>query len=229
MSSHSTLNPDSIRSLSPEVLQGLHGFRAFVENTMDLEAVFDLATALAYQDFSLMAIEALKSQPEIAQLFAERYIAPTPNLEELLQLPPASLGFAYATHMKVANLDPEFYRHVELQDDTSYLALRMRQTHDSWHTMTGFGTDPIGEIGLQAFQLAQNRSPLAVMLIAGITLNLIRTNQNLTPLVQVLQRGYELGDRAKPFIGQKWEEAWEKPLAEWRSALNVEVGGSLKG
>jgi ubiquinone biosynthesis protein COQ4 len=221
MSSRSTLNPDSIRSLSPEVLQGLHGFLALIQNSADLEAVFDIAAALAYQDFSLAAIDTLKAQPQIAQLFAERYIAPTADLDALLQLPPDSLGFAYATHMRVANLNPEFYRQIELQDDTSYLALRMRQTHDIWHTVTGFGTDPIGEIGLQAFQLAQNRSPLAVMLIAGITLNSIKLHYDLTPLVQVLQQGYHLGDRAKPFIAQKWEEAWEKPLAEWRSELNI--------
>jgi ubiquinone biosynthesis protein Coq4 len=34
--------------------------------------------------------------------------------------------------MRGANLDPEFYRQVELEDDASYLALRMRQTHDIW-------------------------------------------------------------------------------------------------
>jgi ubiquinone biosynthesis protein Coq4 len=123
--------------------------------------------------------------------------------------------------MRAANLDPEFYRQVELQDDTSYLALRMRQTHDIWHTMTGFGTDPVGEIGLQAFTLAQNRSPLAVMLIAAITLNTIKMNSDLNPLVRLIQQSYDLGDRAKPFLGQKWEEAWEKPLADWRSELNV--------
>jgi ubiquinone biosynthesis protein COQ4 len=209
------------RSLSPELLQGLQGFVAFVENSSDLSAVFDIATALAHQDVSIAAIAHLKSHPDIAQLFAEQYIAPTPDLNALLQLPSDSLGFAYASHMRAANLNPQFYPAVKVQDDTTYLALRMRQTHDIWHTVTGFGTDPIGEIGLQAFQLAQNRSPLAVMLIAGITLNLIKMNGDLTPLVQVLQQGYNLGDQAKPFIAQKWEEAWEKPLAEWRSALNI--------
>lgn len=224
MSSHSMLNPDAVRSLSPEVLQGVRGFMALIANASDLEAVFDIAAGLAYQDFSLVALDFLKSQSEIAQLFAERYIAPTPNLDELLQLPTDSLGHAYATHMRAANLDPGFYRNVELKDDTSYLALRMRQTHDIWHTVTGFGTDTIGEISLQSFQLAQNRSPLAVMLIAAITLSTIKMNQNLTPLVQILQQSYELGDRAKPFIAQKWEEAWEKPLEEWRSELKVVWG-----
>jgi ubiquinone biosynthesis protein COQ4 len=217
----SSFNVDPSRSLTPELLQGLQGFLTFIENGVDTEAVFDIATALANHPVSAAAITYLKSDSEIAQLFAEQYIAPTPNLESLLKLPEDSLGFAYANHMRVANLDPEFYRKVEVQDDTSYLALRMRQTHDIWHTVTGFGTDPVGEIGLQAFQLAQNRSPLAVMLIAGITLNMIQMNSTITPLVRVIQRGYDMGDQANPFLAQKWEEAWEKPLTDWRSQLNV--------
>lgn len=219
--SPSIINADMSRSVTPELLKGLEGFLAFIDNGTDIEAVFDIAAALANHKVSAAAITYLKSHPEIAQLFEEQYIAPTPNLEALLKLPEDSLGFAYASHMRAANLDPEFYRQVELQDDTSYLALRMRQTHDIWHTVTGFGTDPVGEIGLQAFTLAQNRSPLAVMLIAAITLNTIKMNSDLNPLVRLIQQSYDLGDRAKPFLGQKWEEAWEKPLADWRAELNV--------
>ncbi|MBD1840287.1 MULTISPECIES: Coq4 family protein [unclassified Coleofasciculus] len=219
--SPSIINADRSRSVTPELLKGLEGFLAFIDNGTDIEAVFDIAAALANHKVSAAAITYLKSHPEIAQLFEEQYIAPTPNLEALLKLPEDSLGFAYASHMRAANLDPEFYRQVELQDDTSYLALRMRQTHDIWHTVTGFGTDPVGEIGLQAFTLAQNRSPLAVMLIAAITLNTIKMNSDLNPLVSLIQQSYDLGDRAKPFLGQKWEEAWEKPLADWRAELNV--------
>jgi ubiquinone biosynthesis protein Coq4 len=219
--SPSIIDADISRSITPELLKGLQGFVAFINNGTDIEAIFDIAGALANHEVSAAAIIYLKSHPEIAQLFEEQYIAPTPNLEALLKLPSDSLGFAYASHMIAANLDPEFYRKVELQDDASYLTLRMRQTHDIWHTVTGFGTDSVGEIRLQAFQLAQNRSPLAVMLIAAITLNMIKMNSDLNPLVSVIQQGYDLGYQAKPFLAQKWEEAWEKPLADWRSELNV--------
>ncbi|MBD2744853.1 Coq4 family protein [Coleofasciculus sp. FACHB-1120] len=219
--SPSIINADMSRSVTPEILKGLEGFLAFIDDATDTEAVFDIAAALAKHEVSTAAITYLKSYPEIAQLFEEQYIAPTPNLEALLKLPEDSLGFAYASHMRAANLDPEFYRKVELIDEWNYLALRMRQTHDIWHTVTGFGTDIAGEIGLQAFSIAQNRSPLAVMLIAGITLNTIKMNRDLNPLVRIIQQGYDLGYQAKPFLGQKWEEAWEKPLADWRAELNV--------
>lgn len=96
----------------------------------------------------------------------------------------------------------------------------MRQIHDIWHTVTGFDIDSAGEIRLQAFALAQNRSPLAVMLIAAVTLNIIRTNGDVNQLIDVLQQGYDLGYQAKPFLAQKWEEAREKPVADWMKELN---------
>jgi ubiquinone biosynthesis protein COQ4 len=212
--------------VTPELLFGLQSFLAFIDDGTNTEAIFGIAAVLAKHEVTIASMTYLKSHPEIVQLFEEQYIAPTPNLETLIKLPEDSLGFAYVSHMQAANLSPEFFPKVEIQDDVSYLTLRMRQTHDIWHTVTGFGTDSVGEIQLLAFQLAQNRSPFAVMLIAAITLNMIKMNNDLNPLVNVIQHGYNLGYQAKPFLAQKWEEAWEKPLSNWRAELNISLGES---
>lgn len=220
----SIINANMSQTVTPELLKGLQGFIAFINDGTDIEAIFDIAAACANHEVTAASITYLKSYPEIAQLFEEQYTAPTPNLEALIKLPEDSLGFAYASHMQAANLSPEFFRKVEVQDDASYLTLRMRQTHDIWHTVTGFGADSVGEIQLLAFQLAQNRSPFAVMLIAAITLSMIKQHRDLNPLFHVIQQGYDLGYQAKPFLAQKWEEAWEKPLFKWREELNVSLG-----
>lgn len=220
----SIINANMSQTVTPELLKGLQGFIAFINDGTDIEAIFDIAAACANHEVTAASITYLKSHPEIAQLFEEQYIAPTPNLEALIKLPEDSLGFAYASHMRFSNLSPEFFRKVEVQDDASYLTLRMRQTHDIWHTVTGFGADSVGEIQLLAFQLAQNRSPFAVMLIAAITLSMIKQGRDLNRLVHVIQQGYDLGYQAKPFLAQKWEEAWEKPLFKWREELNISLG-----
>lgn len=208
-----------------EFVSGLQGFMAFVKNPNDTESVFDIADAMGRTEAQVAAVAYLKSIPEVAQMIEERYIAPTPDLKHLLSLPEDSLGYLYSSHMTEANFDPEFYRKVVIQDDFTYIVLRVRQTHDIWHIVTGFGADVQGEIGLQAFQLAQNRSPLSVMLMAGAILHTIRTSENLNALMQVIDRGYRMGLQAKPFLAQKWEEAWERPLSEWRSQLGVEAIG----
>jgi len=35
--------------------------------------------------------------------------------------------------------------------------------------------------------------------------------------------GYRMGAKAKPFLAQKWEENWEKPISQWRRELGVEL------
>jgi ubiquinone biosynthesis protein COQ4 len=99
--------------------------------------------------------------------------------------------------------------------------MRIRQTHDIWHVMTGFGTDLAGETGLQAFSFAQTQSPLSVALLAGSIVSTLKSSSSLTPIVESMQQGWQMGENAHSLLAQKWEENWEKPLSEWRADLNV--------
>jgi ubiquinone biosynthesis protein COQ4 len=124
--------------------------------------------------------------------------------------------------MKRTGLQPDFYRKLDIKDDYSYIAMRVRQTHDIWHIITGFSTDLAGEIGLQTFTLTQTRSPLSVTLLAGTIVFALKSSISLNPLVKTMQKGWQMGESAKPFLAQKWEEDWEKPLSEWRADFNIE-------
>ncbi|NJR75539.1 MAG: hypothetical protein HC773_21750 [Scytonema sp. CRU_2_7] len=170
-----------------------------------------------------LGVEYLKSNPDIEALVRERYIASTPDMDALLQLPQDSLGYCYAAHMKRLNFDPNFFPHVEVKDDNSCLELRIKQTHDIWHIVTGFGTDEVGEYGLQGFTLAQTHLPVSIAILAsGLFHTMLRYPNRMNEVLGVLLRGYDMGVKAKPFLSQKWEEDWEKPLAQWRSKLDVE-------
>ncbi|MFQ3618951.1 MAG: hypothetical protein SNJ57_19190 [Cyanobacteriota bacterium] len=37
--------------------------------------------------------------------------------------------------------------------------------------------------------------------------------------------GWELGEQAKPLVAQRWEEAWEKPVRQWRAELGLPLEG----
>ena len=111
---------------------------------------------------------------------------------------------------------------MSIEDDTSYLLLRLRQTHDIWHVVTGFSTDVPGELGLKAFELAQTRRTMAGILMAGGFLKcLLQTPTELDVLLDRIARGYRMGTQAKSLLAQKWELAWDKPLADWRSELRL--------
>lgn len=204
----------------------LRGTKAFLTLLFDdngnLAPVLELSTTLVDSPAFQLVVEDMKAVPEVAEIIAERYMAPSHNLEALLQYPNDSLGYAYASSLKQAGFQA-LTAEVEIDSDSSYVENRWLQTHDIWHIITGFDTSEIGEIGLQAFYLAQFQLPLASMLIANA---LIATTlfqpEALSPLLSAIARGWEMGQTAKPLIAQKWEEAWEKPVSVWQAELNVQ-------
>lgn len=204
-------------------LKSIQAFSKLTENPASFEAIYDLDEVLRKIDLSAFSITHLKSQPEVAAIIAERYLAPMPNLAELLTYPFASLGYQFAHHLVQNQFDPAFYRKREVTDDISYVSLRRSQTHDIHHVVTGFGTDLAGELGLQAFQLAQMHSPIAIAILTAGLLNVLDNSSRLQAYVNQMIRGWELGLQARPLIAQKWEEQWEKPLAEWQTELGLAV------
>jgi ubiquinone biosynthesis protein Coq4 len=220
-----TLLETSLADLAPDNhLKALNSFIALTQNPANFDAIYDLDEVLRQTDLSAISIAYLKTQPEMAAIIEERYLAPTPDLPALLTCPPDSLGYHYADHLIRHQFDPNFYRPRLVTDDISYVSLRRSQTHDIHHVVTGFGTDTSGELGLQAFQLAQMKSPLAIAIITAGIVNALDNSPALVAHMDQILRGWQMGLKAKPLLAQKWEDHWEKPLAQWRLDLNL---GSL--
>ncbi|MBU7584359.1 MAG: hypothetical protein KAF91_15830 [Nostoc sp. TH1S01] len=190
----------------------------------NLDYVYDIEDGLRDSKAAELSLNWLKTQPEIAQLIQERYIAPNPDIEKLLQYSETSLGYAYASYIKKNGFDPGFYRQIKVENDISYLTLRMRQTHDIWHVVTGFNTDGLGEIGLKAFEMAQTRRTLAFALVGVSLLGiLVKSPEQLPDLLEQITLGYQMGSKSKPLLAQKWEEHWDKSLSEWRTELGIQL------
>ncbi|MFB2934200.1 Coq4 family protein [Aerosakkonemataceae cyanobacterium BLCC-F154] len=206
-----------------DYLQTLKGVVALLRDPGQTDSVYDVEEGLRNIKAVQLSVDFVKSKPEVAAIIEERYLAPEPDMEALLKLPEESLGYAYASYLKEAGFDPNFYRKLEVVDDASYMFLRIRQSHDIWHIVTGMNTDVIGELGLKAFELAQTRRPMSlVLLTGGLMRTLLSSPEDLDLLLDRIAVGYRMGAKAKPFLAQKWEENWEKPLAEWQAELGVE-------
>ncbi|OUL37532.1 hypothetical protein BV372_00790 [Nostoc sp. T09] len=211
------------RRISPDLKTVLKSLVCLFKEPGNLDYVYDLEDGLRKTKANSLVLDWLKTQPEVAQLIQERYIAPIPDIEKLLQYPEGSLGYAYASYIKKSGFDPGFYRQIQVEDDISYVLLRTRQTHDIWHVITGFNTDGPGEIGLKAFEIAQTRRNLAVALVAvALLLTLIKAPDVLPDLLEQITLGYKMGSKVKPLFAQKWEEHWDKPLYQWRTELGIE-------
>ncbi len=205
-----------------DVLSTLKGVVTLIRDPEKTDSVYDIEDGLRNIPATRLAVDYAKTKPGIAQLFEERYLAPSPDIAALLQMSPDALGYAYAQYITNAGFDPNFYRKAAVTDDISYFLMRMRQTHDIWHIVTNFGVDEKGELGLKAFELAQVRRPLAAMLVAGGVLEtLLKKPEAMDNLLEQISLGYRLGNQTQPLLAQKWEENWERPLADWRSHLGL--------
>ena len=156
-------------------------------------------------------------------LIRDRYIPPAYDLNKLLMYPENSLGYVYATTMKKAGFDPNLHAGMTAESEAQYVELRLSQTHDIWHIVTGFDASPIGEIGLQAFHLSQFPYPLATMLMAnGLMYSTLLSPEELPPLLEAIAQGWQMGKTTRALFAQKWEEAWDKPLVQWQRELNIQ-------
>lgn len=217
--------------MQPEVssdhLKALNAFLRLTRNPAEFEAIYDIDEVLRQTELSSISIEYLKSQPEVEAIIQERYLAPIPDLDVLLTYPTDSLGYCFAAHLRANNYEPKFYRDRDVVDDISYISLRRSQTHDIHHVVTGFGTELDDEVALQAFQLAQIRSPLAIALLSGAIVNgmasSLQSPDDLVGIMNSIHQGWTMGLNAKPFFAQKWEEEWEKSVTEWREDLGIQA------
>lgn len=147
------------------------------------------------------------------------------NLEKLRKLPEGTLGRVFAEHMIANKLDPnDIPVPTHEAGDVRYVKTHLRETHDIWHVVTGFNTDVAGEIGLQAFYLAQLPSRLSAVLISMAFLHL--ATKNMTPrdtLMTEVMRGWAIGKKARPFFGYPWAEKWATPIEDVRKELGVDL------
>lgn len=204
-------------------IAALNNFVALTQNPADFAAIYDIDAMLRQTPLAALSVEYLKTQPGMVEIIRDRYLSPTPDLDALLTYPIGSLGYTFASHLRDNGFDPAFYRQISVEDDVTYITLRRSQTHDIHHIITGFGTDLASEIGLQAFELAQMRSPLAIALLASGIINAISHPSALEHTMQMIQQGWQMGLKAKPLMAERWEGHWEKTVTELQAELNVEA------
>jgi ubiquinone biosynthesis protein COQ4 len=164
---------------------------------------------------------------ELERMWRERYCPERYSVEEMLALPETTLGGCYARHMKQWGLRPDFYDDVPARHKLHYLRLRIRQTHDIWHVLTGYDTGHFGEVGLQGFYFGQFTNGQSVIIGAGAMLKHLLRGQfgELEHCVEAFCQGYVSGRRARSLLAVKWEQLWDQPLEALRERFGVAAAG----
>ncbi len=195
-----------------------------VRDPAKLQDVLGLASAIAPPVAMRRLVERLMHHATAAQAFVERPRVGMLHLPTLRALPPHTLGHAFAHHLDVNHLDPHALPYLEAHTDEEYVRAHLLESHDIWHVLTGFPTDVAGELGIQAFSLAQVGSPFALGVLAGgLTNTLLYAFSEREVRMRAIVRGWLLGQRAQLLFGAPWRRMWEAPLEEVRGRYGLDL------
>lgn len=202
------------------IAKALWAYGRIVRDPNRLDEVFNLSDALTNPVVMERIAVSIRARGGTAALAEKHRIRV--SLDELDKLPEGTFGRAHSKFMRDNGLVPESIPELASVDEHTFIRAHLYETHDIWHTAAGFGSDVAGELGLQGFYAAQVDGALpAALLAAGLLNTALTMPADRATRFSEIGRGIELGRRAKPFFGVKWDGLWEKPLAEVRAELGV--------
>jgi ubiquinone biosynthesis protein COQ4 len=203
----------------------LSSFLEMVDTTDgDFTVIAKLFKASDDHESVQLMIQHLSVYPQCQQAFTNRFSLGTIDLAKLSQLADHTLGYRYAEHTIQNQLKPLQAESLP-QSDRDFLNMHITETHDIWHVITGTKTDILGEIQLEAFYIAQLK--MSRFWLALVTKNLLKSLLYDIELadryMEVITKGWMMGDRAEPLFGVNWHNLWATPIAEVRAALKVSI------
>jgi ubiquinone biosynthesis protein Coq4 len=141
------------------------------------------------------------------------------DLDRLVQLPPDTLGGAYARHM----IQQGFTADAFIDRDLNKLPFthRLAIAHDVQHIITGFDSSEIGEFGLAAFMLVQYWDMLNVFVLSWVPWFMLGNMLSIPKLFIALYRGFTLGWRSRALVAYPFEMNWDKSILEVRRELRI--------
>ena len=178
-------------------------------------------------DFALLKADAMgaKTNRAIADKMEEiRGYYPSIDLSELIQLPPGTFGYEYASYMQHNQLQPIIVSSkLAAIAQNNVFALRYAVTHDMFHVLLGFDTSYAGEIGVLAFAKEQKYSKSqAIALWLARVLYPILAPRQLKAIWANVRRGKLLGQQANFLLNYRFEDRWEESLTSLRKELGLD-------
>jgi ubiquinone biosynthesis protein COQ4 len=186
-----------------------------------LDEVFEMADAISSPEVMQQFVDNARTSGNGASGLAKHPRVKI-DLAALGALPAGTLGHEYAAFMSRNQLNPEDLPRRPSRNDHEWVRAHLYETHDIWHVVTGFNTDLAGELGLQAFYLAQLPARLAPLLLGVGMINCMLFGfDDRDRRMDAITAGWQLGKQADGFFGVDWNALWDKPLADVRARLAV--------
>lgn len=209
----------------------LHHFSKLIEDKEDTEQVFHIIEATKGKASHRQAADFIRSAQ--GQRFLREEIDIPGMLDDHARwsdLPANSVAQRYMAFMKREGLSAqglvdESHKWAppeeRPQDLTEWYFNRLRDTHDLFHVLTGYGRDALGEACLLGFSFAQNHN-YGVFFIAYAGAHQIKKMSGTkAPLLAAVREGQRLGKAAAKLAHQDVEALMREDIDEARKRLNV--------
>ncbi|HWF00724.1 MAG TPA: Coq4 family protein [Caulobacteraceae bacterium] len=145
-------------------------------------------------------------------------------------MPAGSLGAAYFAWKKAEGLSAKGLAEVgrlasrlppvEIQHPYAWFGRRIRDTHDLWHVLNGYGRDGLGEACLVAFSFAQTRGLGWGLIAAGAAVQgLLR---GAPAAVWAIFEGWRRGRHAAWLPGEDYRALLAEPIGAARARLRLD-------
>lgn len=198
----------------------------------DTKQVFHIIEALS-GDATRKDFEKFMSSEKGPSLLEKRHFLPDllDDHDALKKYPKGTVADAYITFMEregltahgLVNESLENREHQnQYDDDLLWYANRLRDTHDLYHVLTGYGRDALGEDALLGFSHSQNGG-LGVSFIAYMgSRQIAKAVPSSARIKNVLAEGRRHGKLAERIVDQDIIGLLEMPLDEARAMLNIQ-------
>ena len=211
--------------------KAFYHMRKLVEDKENTEQFFHMMESLNGSDLFRRFDDFLKSTMG-PKLFADRRYLP-PILDDhswINALPENSLGRAYVKFMKKEELTAQglveesdkFRENAKsYEDDFDWYTKRLRDTHDLFHILSGYGRDPLGEACLLGFTHPQHKARGFLIVGAMATFEVTRRAPKKVKAWSCFKEGRKHGKAAHVIAENDLIDLMEKPLDEVRDMLNI--------
>ncbi len=212
-------------------LKALRHFRHLVADKEDTEQVFHIIEALKGRKSAKQAADFVQSDAG-RDLLAKNTDIPTmlDDHSRWADCGDDSVAAHYMRFMKregltAAGLVEESYKwqpkDKRPEDLYEWYFERLRDTHDLFHVLTGYGRDALGELCLLGFSYAQNHNR-GVQFIAYAGAHQMRKDSgSKAPIFAAVREGQRLGAAAAKLAHQDVESLMRETLADARARLNI--------
>jgi ubiquinone biosynthesis protein COQ4 len=197
--------------------------RAAIADPTDTAQVFRIAEAMSFGNPERL-LRRVRRDESGARLLARRddLLGALCHRDALEAMAPGSLGRAYLAFIDREGITADgLVAASEVASptgdgDLDFVRGRMRDSHDLWHTVTGYQGDLLGEAALLAFTFAQTGHP-GIGFIAALAFTL----SPLHGARRFITAGFTRGRGTRWLPSVDWVSMLPRPLADARAALGV--------